>query len=315
MKILFYSKGDNAAQWVECLARHLPDAEVIVWQPGMTEVRADFALAWAPPADFFAGQQFKAVFALGAGVDALLRLPHIADLLGATPLIRLNDAGMAAQMAEYVHHHLTHIARGFQQFSTQQRTATWKKRGPIKPQEWPVGVMGLGDMGAAVARALVAANFPVAAWTRQRRDAALHMPGVTAFAGSADWQSFLRRTRVLVCVLPLTEDTRDIINANALAELMPNAVLINVARGAHVVDNDLITALDSGRLIHAVLDVFREEPLPASHPFWAHPNITVTPHIAALTLVEDSVEQIATKIRAMTRGEAVEGVVDLARGY
>jgi glyoxylate/hydroxypyruvate reductase A len=162
-----------------------------------------------------------------------------------------------------------------------------------------------------VARALAALEFPVNGWSRSPKD----LDGVRGFHGGARLPDFLAASRVLVCLLPLTPDTRDILNRANLLQLPRGAYLINVARGAHLVDDDLLELLDSGHLAGATLDVFRTEPLPPQHPFWAHPKITVTPHISARTLLVESIAQIAGKIVALERAEPVRGVVDLQRGY
>jgi glyoxylate/hydroxypyruvate reductase A len=171
--------------------------------------------------------------------------------------------------------------------------------------------MGLGDIGARVARAIAAFEYPTFGWSRTAKS----LPGITTFAGSAELDDFLQQVRVLVCALPLTAQTEGILNRATLSKLKPDGYLINVARGKHLVENDLLAALDSGHLAGATLDVFQQEPLPAEHPFWAHPKITLTPHISAITLRGESVMQIAQKIAALERGESIDGVVETARGY
>jgi glyoxylate/hydroxypyruvate reductase len=171
--------------------------------------------------------------------------------------------------------------------------------------------MGLGVLGERVAQAVAHFEYPVLGWSRTRKN----MPGVRCLAGDGQFDEFLRGTRVLVCLLPLTPETRGIMNAANLSRLMPGGYVINVARGAHLVDEDLLALLDSGHLEGATLDVFRTEPLPQDHPFWRHPKITVTPHTSARTLRDETIAQIAGKMRALERGEPIEGVVDLKRGY
>jgi glyoxylate/hydroxypyruvate reductase A len=184
-------------------------------------------------------------------------------------------------------------------------------RRPTERQAYPVGVMGLGVIGAHVAQTLTAFDLPVFGWARSPKT----IGGVTCFAGHDQLDAFLRSVRILVCVLPLTPDTQDIINHANLAKLKPGGYLINVARGAHLVDADLLALLNSGQLAGATLDVFREEPLPSDHPFWQHPKITLTPHISARTLRALSLSQIAAKILQIERGETVDGMVDRGRGY
>jgi glyoxylate/hydroxypyruvate reductase A len=171
--------------------------------------------------------------------------------------------------------------------------------------------MGLGVLGERVARALAHFEFPVNGWSRSPKA----VDSVQCFSGEQGFKGFLAASRVLVCLLPLTADTRDVMNRDTLSRLQPGAYVINVARGAHLVDEDLLALLDSGHLAGATLDVFRTEPLPAEHPFWSHPKITVTPHTSARTLRSESIAQIAGKLAALQRGEPVAGVVELGRGY
>jgi glyoxylate/hydroxypyruvate reductase A len=218
---------------------------------------------------------------------------------------------MAVQMAEYVCHALIRHTREFDVYAAQENDHRWKKRRPINREAFPVGVMGLGSIGAHVAEAVALFGYPTFGWSRSPKS--LH--GVTTFTGDNQFDDFLNAVRVLVCMLPLTPQTEGILNAATLSKLKPNGYLINVARGRHLVEEDLLALLANGTLAGAALDVVREEPLPADHAFWAHPKITLTPHIAAVTLREQSVAQIANKIRALARGAAVDGVVDFKRGY
>ena len=187
----------------------------------------------------------------------------------------------------------------------------WGYRKPRLRGDFPVGVMGLGVLGERVAKALAQFDFPVNGWSRSPKA----IEGVRGFAGAAQFNDFLAASRVLVNLLPLTPETADVIHRDTLAGLQPGAYVINVARGAHLVEDDLLAAIDSGHVAGATLDVFRTEPLPAGHAFWNHPRITVTPHTSARTLRDESIAQIARKMAAMERGEAVAGVVDAARGY
>jgi glyoxylate/hydroxypyruvate reductase A len=172
-------------------------------------------------------------------------------------------------------------------------------------------VLGLGVLGARVASTLAQFDFPVRGWSRSRK----RVRGVRGYSGPEQWHDFLAATRILVCLLPLTGETHDILNRDTLSRLQPGGYVINVARGAHLVDKDLLALLDSGHLAGATLDVFRTEPLPPEHPFWQHPAITLTPHTSARTLRVDSIAQIAGKIQALQRGESVAGMVNLQQGY
>lgn len=306
MKITFCCTGTKPELWLAGLRLALPGADVEVWQSGAPA--ADHAVVWAPPQQFFDEQlQLKGVFNIGAGVDALLRL----KLPPQAAVVRLDDAGMSVQMAEYVCHAVIRHFREFDGYEADIRSGKWSYRKPAQRSDFPVGVMGLGVLGERVARALTQFEFPVLGWSRSAKKVA----GVRCLAGAAQFDEFLGATRVLVNLLPLTDQTRDIMRLETLSKLRPGGYVINVARGTHLVDEDLLRLLDSGHLAGAMLDVFRTEPLPVEHPFWRHPKITITPHTSARTLRNESIAQIARKIMAMERGELFAGIVDVARGY
>jgi glyoxylate/hydroxypyruvate reductase A len=214
-------------------------------------------------------------------------------------------------MAEYVCQAVVRHFRELDVYANEIRAGQWTFRPPRQRSEFPVGVMGLGALGARVAQALAHFEFTVNGWSRAPKV----MDGVRVFNGPERFNDFLSSTRILVNLLPLTPDTRDIMNRDTLSRLQPGGYVINVARGAHLVDEDLLALMDSGHLAGATLDVFRTEPLPTDHPFWHHPKVIVTPHASARTLRSESIAQIAGKIAAFERGEAVSGVVDVARGY
>lgn len=306
MRISLCYSDTSATQWLQELRAALPRADIALWAPGAP--LADYAVVRAPTQAFFDEQtQLKAAFNAGAGVDAVMKL----KLPAHTQLVRLDDAGMAAQMAEYVCHAVIRHFREFATYDADATTCTWAPRMLQTRADFCVGIMGLGVLGDRVVRALQQFDFPVVGWSRTPKA----LPGVTCFAGLQQFHDFLATTRVLVCLVPLTPDTQDILNHANLSRLQPQSYVINVARGAHLVEEDLLSLLDSGHLAGATLDVFRTEPLPAEHPFWQHPQIIVTPHASAHTLRSESVVQIARKIEALERGESVAGVVDRGRGY
>jgi glyoxylate/hydroxypyruvate reductase A len=306
MKITFCCADTKAGPWLQGLSAALPGADITVWQPGAPQ--ADYAVVWAPPEQFMDEQPgLKALFNIGAGVDALLKLRLPPNAL----VVRLDDAGMAVQMAEYVCHAVIRHFREFDAYEAEMAAGRWGYRKPRLRSEFPIGVMGLGVLGERVAKALAQFDFPVNGWSRSPKA----IEGVRAFTGAQQFNDFLAASRGLVNLLPLTPDTANVIHKGTLARLQPGAYVINVARGAHLVDEDLLAAIDSGHVAGATLDVFRTEPLPAGHPFWNHPRITVTPHTSARTLRDESIAQIARKVAALQRGEAVAGVVDAGRGY
>ena len=313
MKILFYMPHSDAAAWLHDFAHALPEADLREWQPGDTDP-ADFAVVWRPPREMLAGRDgLRAIFNLGAGVDAILGLEH--EQPGTLPrsaqLIRLEDTGMALQMAEYVTHAVLRYLRRFDEYQTLQNERRWEVLDPHPRETFTVGVLGLGVLGTHVAQAVAAFGMPVRGYSRSARQ----IDGITTFAGEAQFDAFLDGVKVLVNLLPHTPDTGDVLNQRTFSKLAKGAYLINVARGGHLVEQDLLEALASGQVAAATLDVFREEPLPPDHPFWQEPRITITPHISALTLREESVAQVARKMTALMRGETVSGVVDIERGY
>ena len=306
MRITFCCTDTQADPWLAGLRTALPQASIEPWQPGA--VSADYAVVWAPPQSFLDEQtQLKCIFNIGAGVDALLKLRLPAE----AKVVRLDDAGMSVQMAEYVCHAVIRHFREFDGYAADVAQGIWSFRKPRRRAEFPIGVMGLGVLGERVAKALASFEFPVNGWSRSVKV----IEGVRCFTGRQQLDAFLAATRVLVCLLPLTPDTRDIMRLGTLARLKPGGYVINVARGAHLVDEDLVTLIDRGHLSGATLDVFRTEPLPQSHPFWHHPKITVTPHTSARTLRDESIAQIVGKIQALERGEPVAGIVEPDRGY
>jgi glyoxylate/hydroxypyruvate reductase len=292
--------------WLDGLHALLPSAAVSEWTPGAA--LADYAVVWAPPQQFIDEQhQLKALFNIGAGVDALTSLripPHI-------KLVRLDDAGMSVQMAEYVCHAVIRHFREFDGYEADVNAGKWSYRKPRIRAEFPVGVMGLGVLGERVARALNSFEFPVNGWSRSPKQ----IEGIQCFSGAAQFDEFLATSKVLVCLLPLTADTRDIMRRETMLKLQAGGYVINVARGGHLVEEDLIALIDSGHVAGATLDVFRTEPLPPSHPFWQHPKITITPHTSARTLREESIAQIVGKIKAIEQGLTVAGIVEPQRGY
>jgi glyoxylate/hydroxypyruvate reductase A len=307
--ILYYSESDPAEPWREAFARELPGIEFRVWpDPGPLE-NVRYALVWKPPRGFLAQfPNLKAILALGAGVDPI---PADPDLPKGVPLLRLVDVGFPAQMAEYAMHAVLRFQRRMGELESLQRQARWNQLDPFFTRDIPVGVMGLGVIGSVVAQRLAAAGYAVAGWSRTAKQ----IKDVETFAGRENFKEFVGRSRVLVNVLPLTPHTENILDAAAFAAMPRGGYVVNMGRGAHLVDRDLIAALDSGHLEGAMLDVFREEPLPSSHPFWRHPRIVVTPHVAAPTIASEVQAQVIDNIRRLERGESPLGLVNRDRGY
>jgi glyoxylate/hydroxypyruvate reductase A len=323
LRIVFCSKESQSQAWLDALRAAFAAQGLAVdlwWRDaarGEVEAdarQADIALVWRPPAALFAEQRaLKLVYNLGAGVDALLAMPAFPR--NAT-LLRLEDAGMSEALAEYVLAAVLRVYRGFDRYAIQQRAARWQPLPLRERAQFRVGVLGLGVIGGAIAGMLARHGFAVRGLARSPRV----IDGAQCFAGALDprdaaCRAFLDQLDVLVAVLPLTAETRGALNTALFAPLAPGAHLINVGRGAQLNEADLLAALDRGQLGGATLDVFAEEPLPPAHPFWARPQILVTPHVSAVTQLAPSVQQVAAKLAAWQRGERVSGTVDIQRGY
>jgi glyoxylate/hydroxypyruvate reductase A len=315
VRVLLQFPGRGVAAWREALATALPEATIEAWPEvrtapaGRAVARPDYALVWKPPPELFTvAPPTRAVFNLGAGVDALVAVP---TLPRDVPVIRLEDAGMAAPMAEYVALAVLAAHRESRAYAAAQRESRWAPQPRRAPKDFGVGLLGLGVLGQAVAAVLSPFGFPLHGWSRASRA----VPGVTCHAGAAELPALLARSRVLVCLLPSTAETRGLLDRATLSMLPVGAEVVNAGRGDLIVDADLLALLDGGHLGGATLDVFRDEPLPPMHPFWHHPRVTITPHVSAVTDVEASVAQVTAKIRRLERGEPVSGVVDVARGY
>lgn len=314
MILLFVSNEDHAEDWQAELARHLPDLDFRVWPEGtegLDPAAVDYALAWKPPAGVLASfPKLKFIQSLGAGVDGLFVDP---DLPADIPISRMVDRSLIQGMTEYVLYNVIHYHRRMGDYAAQQGAGVWKALRQADPRQRRIGIMGMGELGGDTADKLKPLEFDIAGWSRSAKD----IPGVTSYHGDgADGlDAFLARTDILICLLPLTDATRGIICTENLAKLPAGAVVINCARGGHVVDADLLAALDSGHLAGACLDVYNTEPLPVHHPYWTHPKVRMTPHTASLTAPASAAEYVAENIRRVERGEPPLNVVDLGSGY
>lgn len=311
MALLFSSKGDDSARWRAELKARLPDLDFRVWPDDIGDpLEIEYALAWRPkPGALRAFSNLKAIFSLGAGVDHVFCDP---DLPAGVPVVRLVDKALTRNMIEYVLHWVLHHHRGFHQYAELQRRGEWRTLPiPDPPERKRVGIMGLGVLGSAVARALLGLGFTVAGWSRTPKQ----IDDVDSYAGDDGLAPFLSRLNILVCLLPLTPETSGIIDRRTLSALPAGAFVINVARGGHVIEEDLLAALHSGHVAGATLDVFREEPLPEGHPFWRHPRVTVTPHVASQTDPRSAADEVAANIRRIRAGERPINIADPNQGY
>ena len=318
LRVVFCAHESTARTWSTALRAALAQrgVEADLWcrdaertEVDSNSVQADVAVVWRPPVAFFDEQrELRAIFNLGAGVDALLALPNLPSHAA---VIRLEDAGMARALSEYVLAAALRVYRRFDRYARHQAEQVWQPE-PLPAREaFLIGVLGLGSIGAAIASTLAAQGFGVRGHAQSRKSIA----GVDCLAGHAELPRFLDGLDVLVSVLPATDATCGLLNRAALARLAADAHIVNVGRGSVLVDADLLALLDEGRIGGATLDVFGVEPLPPHHPFWTHRSILITPHVAAETELEPAVEQVADKLAAWARGDEVTGRVDRARGY
>lgn len=309
MHVLVDFPWENGEDWLAELQRQAPHHDLHRWpdidHPGCI----DAAVVWAPEASVLAALDgLKAIIVPGAGVDQLWR--HSSSQPD-VPIVRLADPVMATRMAEYVLATVLDHHRGFGRYRRQQADRIWARHHHADPGEIRVGIMGQGVMGEAAARHVAAIGYKVTGWSRRPKT----IPGISSLAGAAALPTFLANADILVCLLPLTGATRGVLNADTFSALPDGALVINAARGGHLVMPDLLAALDSGKLCGAVLDVFEDEPLPATSPLWHHPKITVTPHIASLSNPVTGVEQIVRALDALEAGQNPDHVVDPAAGY
>ncbi|HEX7968295.1 MAG TPA: glyoxylate/hydroxypyruvate reductase A [Stellaceae bacterium] len=309
MALLFQSLIDSATRWTDELRRLLPDLDVRVWPQIGDSAEIAAALVWRPPQGLLASlPNLRLVASLGAGVDHILADPLLPK---AVPIVRLVDPYMTAAMSEYVQHQVLRLHHQDPAYRAQQHQRLWRELPQPNASDRRVGVLGLGTLGGDAALKLCVLGFDVAGWSRTERK----LPGIACFQGEDGLKAVLARSEILVCLLPLTPATDGILDARLFAGLPRGAAIINCARGRHLVEADLIPALDSGRLSAAVLDVFRDEPLPGGHPFWDDPRIIITPHVAAATHAPTAAPAVADNLRRLRQGRPLLNRVDPARGY
>src|SRR5690625_4594787 len=310
LEILFYAEQpERVEKWIRFLRDEGLEFRPVFREPDQGPTGARLAIVWMPPAEIFEKEaNLEVVFNVGAGVDAILDAGVLPDNVD---LVRLEDTGMAATMTEYVIHAMAEITREMQQYRDAQTQRRWAPSGHAYLEDWPVGVLGLGVIGSKVAQGLAALGYPVRGWSRRQR----HIQGVDCYAGQDGFHEFVSASRVLVNVLPLTSETRHILNRDTFRSMRPQGHIINIGRGEHLDEDALLACLDDGTLAGATLDVFSIEPLPADHPFWARPDIVVTPHISGTTNARMAMRQIAAKVRSWRAGTPLGGIVDRRVGY
>ncbi|WP_137389452.1 2-hydroxyacid dehydrogenase [Rhodoligotrophos defluvii] len=305
---LFRGKPEVAERWRNLFQTHAPEVDFRAWPDtgDVKDIRYIGLWDWEPSFERHF-PNLEVVFSLGAGIDQFWK----ADLPEHLPIVRVIDDDLTQQMVEYVTFAVMAHHRELITYQTSREAQAWQPRPVRTAGERPVGVMGLGVLGSAAVERLKQLGFQCRGWSRTSRD----IPEVACYSGAVGLPPFLNGCEILVCLLPLTPETEGIINARLLRQLPPGAALVNVGRGGHLVERDLLDALDSGHLSGAILDVFESEPLPPGHPLWTHPKVLMTPHVASTTRPEGVVRGVLENLRRLERGEHPLGLVDRKRGY
>ncbi len=310
MAVLLATKPEAQAAWREALLALDPGLDIRLWPQVGDPSAIQAVVMWGTHdlADLARYPGLRLVISMGAGVDHLLRPPGTPP---GVPVARLKDRLLTAAMSEWVLLNVLRFHRQDGAYRAQQAAAVWHELPAPSTDARRIGVLGLGELGLDAARKLAALGFPVAGWSRQPKA----VPGITGHHGPDGFDAILRRSDILLCLLPLTPQTRGILNAAAFARMPRGAFLLNSARGGHVVQPDLLAALDSGHLAGAALDVTDPEPLPPEHALWRHPKIILTPHASSITIPASVAPQVVENLRRARAGEALLNLVDFAQGY
>lgn len=308
MSILLISDR-NTDSWITAIKNEDKDIKVEVYPDIQDKNEIEYALVWNhPPGVFNEFPNIKVIASMGAGVDHIVRDPELPE---DAKITRIVDEQLATDMAEFVlarcMDHLRNLSL-HQQFAQKEE---WKPKSYKRIADVQVGIMGMGNLGTTVGKKLADAGFEVRGWANSQKD----LEEINTFAGQEELDDFLSKSDVLVCLLPLTSETEDILNSDLFSKLPKGAFLINAARGNHLVEEDLLEAIEKEQLSGAALDVFRKEPLPEGHPFWKHPKIQVTPHNASVSKPSAAVPQVLENYRRMKAGEDLLNVVDREKGY
>lgn len=309
--LLLHLSDVDEARWAAAYRAALPGVSIVRQSEPFDPASIDYAFVWKPKAEAFDGLvNLKAVLSLGAGVDALLKHPHLPQ----APIVRFVDGDLTQRMSDYVVAQVTMHQRLGTRFRRDQQARRWTQLYPPAASETNVGIMGLGVLGADAAQKLVGLGFRVLGWSRSPKQ----IDGMQTFAGD-QLDAFLGETDILCCLLPLTPDTTGILNYGLFQKLRRKLdggpVIVNAARGGHQIETDIVKALGDGTLGAASLDVFQTEPLPADSPLWGLDNAYLTPHIAAISNIDAGVRYFAPIIRDHEAGKPLPNVVDRGRGY
>lgn len=309
MAISIICPNRDPEPWVTALQETDPSLDIQVWPNEQQKTDIEFALCWKYPEGVLRDYpNLRCICSMGAGIDHLLNDAFFPKHL---PVLRLVDPLLAQSMFEYIFTAAMHYFREFDVYQDQQRQLHWQQQTPRPISKTTIGIMGLGKLGVYSADRFSKAGFNVIGWSRSQKS----IIGVKSYAGEKQLDQFLSQVDILICLLPLTDQTNGILNLERFNKLPKGACLVNVARGEHLVEEDLIIALNKGQLRGACLDVFREEPLPREHPFWRHEKILVTPHCSSITDPKSVAPQIVKNYRLMQKGKPLLNQVDVLRGY
>lgn len=309
MSLLLIAKSRDFTSLKDAILDLDPNVDVEVWPRVDKKERVNFAVCWNHPERVLSNYpNLRAVSSLGAGVNHLLNDESLDDEI---PIARLITESLQTQMADYVLNAITNYRLHINRYFEQKKTGIWKQYSNILKASTPIGVMGLGEMGSSVATLLVEQGYNVHGWSRSKKD----IEGVTSFAGADELEAFLGKTKVLINLLPLTDETEGILDLDLFKKMIKPGYLINVGRGSHLVEEDLIYAFDMDYLEGACLDVFEEEPLPSNHTFWNRKQIMVTPHIAAITPATEAAKVIVENYKRAMSGMELMFEVDREKGY
>jgi glyoxylate/hydroxypyruvate reductase A len=306
--LLYKSSAERGGIWRELFRQRLPEVEFRIWPDIGDPNEVRYLAAWEPPAQLIDGlPNLEVIFSVGAGIDQF----ELGGIRDGVTVVRMIEARLTRGMAEYVALAVLALHRNLIDYVAAQRERRWAPIELNPAERATVGIMGLGTLGRAALEALRPFGFPLAGWSRSAHD----IPGVACFAGAEQLAEFLARTRILVCLLPLTDATRGILDRRIFDALPHGAGIVNVGRGGHLVERDLLDALDEGAVSAAIVDVMTQEPPPPDHPFWDHPRILMTPHMAANTDAESGGLALLENIRRYRRGEPMQGIIRRDLGY
>ncbi len=308
MSLLLVAHNRDMSSFKKAIERIDPNIDVEIWPAVKDPKRVQFAVSWRHPKNVFANYpNIKVISSLGAGVDHLLTDPDIPEHITFT---RIVSPSLAEQMNEYILTSVLNIQRRTHLYFEQQKNVVWESHPAFEKDDFVIGIMGLGALGSSISKSLTKLGYQVRGWSKSLKK----IENVETFS-EGKLSTFLGGTNLLVCLLPLTDETTGILNLDLFKKMKQPAFLINAARGEHLVEEDLIYALDADIIQHATLDVFVDEPLPESHAFWNRDKITITPHVASITKASEVAELLVENYKSLMSGQPLKYVVDRTKGY